>query len=103
MAEISFEVRPKWAATSPESSSPAVLGSRAGGHERAFTSVVRAARLRIILGRALIRLVESITSWDQCRRDRQLLAILDERTLRDIGIDRAAIGDDSTMSFWRLR
>jgi uncharacterized protein YjiS (DUF1127 family) len=48
-------------------------------------------------------LVQSVISWNQCRRDRQLLASLDERTLRDIGIDRAAVKDDCTTSFWRLR
>jgi uncharacterized protein YjiS (DUF1127 family) len=103
LAEINFEARPKWRATSPQSLSSAVQGSHAGRSERAFTPGGRAARLRIILGRALTRLVESVISWNQCRRDRQLLASLDERTLRDIGIDRAAVKDDCTTSFWRLR
>ena len=103
MAEISFEARLKWGATLPQSSSPAVLESRAGPDERAFTPASRAARFRIIFGRTLIRLVEGVISWDQCRRDRRLLASLDERMLRDIGIDRAAVEDDSTTSFWRSR
>lgn len=63
----------------------------------------RAARFRAILGRTLVRLVEHVISWDQCRRDRRLLASLDDGNLRDIGIDRATAESDSTTSFWRLR
>jgi uncharacterized protein YjiS (DUF1127 family) len=62
-----------------------------------------AARLRTILGRTLVRLVEQVIARDQRRRDRRLLAILDDRMLRDIGIDRATAESDSTTSFWRLR
>ena len=35
--------------------------------------------------------------------DRRLLASLDDRTLRDIGMDRASVDRASTTSFWRLR
>ena len=35
------------------------------------------------------------------RRDRQVLASLDPRLLRDLGLDRTAIEDDSTEGFWR--
>jgi uncharacterized protein YjiS (DUF1127 family) len=35
--------------------------------------------------------------------DRRLLASLDDRTLRDIGLDRASVDRESTTSFWRLR
>ena len=62
----------------------------------------RAARFRTILGLTLVRLVEQVISWDQRRRDRRLLASLDDRSLRDIGIDRATAESDSTTSFWRL-
>jgi uncharacterized protein YjiS (DUF1127 family) len=63
----------------------------------------RAARFRILLGRTRARVVEHVISWDQRRRDRRRLASLDDRMLRDIGIDRATAGSDSTSSFWRLR
>lgn len=63
----------------------------------------RAARFRAILRRTLVRLVEHVLSWDQRRRDRRLLASLDDGNLRDIGIDRATAESDSTTSFWRLR
>lgn len=63
----------------------------------------RAARFRTILGRTLVRLVEPVISWDQRRRDRRLLASLDDRALRDIGIDRTTAERDGTTSSWRLR
>jgi len=62
-----------------------------------------AAGFRTILGRTLVRLVEHVISCDQCRRDRRLLASLDDRTLRDIGIRRDSVERDSTSSLWRLR
>ena len=62
----------------------------------------RAAGFRAILGRTLIRLVEHVILWNQCRSDLRLLASFDDRMLRDIGIDRATVESDSTTSFWRL-
>jgi len=44
-----------------------------------------------------------ILSWRGSARDRRQLAGLDDRMLRDIGIDRAAVEDESAISFWRLR
>jgi uncharacterized protein YjiS (DUF1127 family) len=44
-----------------------------------------------------------ISRWGAGFRDRRLLARLDDRMLRDLGIDRALVDDDSTASFWRLR
>lgn len=35
------------------------------------------------------------------RRDRQLLANLDERMLRDLGLDWTAMAEDDTQGFWR--
>ena len=63
----------------------------------------RAARSRAMLGRALTRLIELVISWYRDRRDRLRLARLDDRMLRDIGIDRIRVERDSTASFWRLR
>jgi uncharacterized protein YjiS (DUF1127 family) len=48
-------------------------------------------------------LVERVISWDERARDRRLLASLDDRMLRDIGIDRGAVENDGTTWFWRLR
>jgi uncharacterized protein YjiS (DUF1127 family) len=43
------------------------------------------------------------TSWCRRANDRRLIASLDDRALRDIGIDRALVDDESTVSFWRRR
>jgi uncharacterized protein YjiS (DUF1127 family) len=48
-------------------------------------------------------LVERVISRYECARDRRLLASLDDRMLRDIGIDRGAVENDGTTWFWRLR
>ena len=44
-----------------------------------------------------------VRAWRKGRRDRQLLATLNNYGLRDIGIDRAEVENESTVSFWRLR
>ena len=46
---------------------------------------------------------KSIASWRERYRAAQHLASLDDRALRDIGIDRATVENDSTVSFWRQR
>jgi uncharacterized protein YjiS (DUF1127 family) len=97
---ISRATRPGWGAASQRQAIPAVrLADETPQPERAS----RAARCRVVLGRALVRLVECVASWDRRRRNRRLLASFDDRMLRDIGIDRAAAESDSTASFWRLR
>jgi uncharacterized protein YjiS (DUF1127 family) len=63
----------------------------------------RAGRFRAILIVALVRLVEYVSARYACGRDRRLLARHDDRTLRDMGIDRATVEDESSASFWRLR
>jgi hypothetical protein len=52
---------------------------------------------------ALSRLFELVVAWNRRSRDWYLLAGLDERNLRDIGIDSSMLGRDDTASFWRLR
>jgi uncharacterized protein YjiS (DUF1127 family) len=47
--------------------------------------------------------VKGLLSWNAYVRDRERLARLDDRLLRDIGIDRTVVDDDSTSWFWRLR
>jgi uncharacterized protein YjiS (DUF1127 family) len=47
--------------------------------------------------------MERVIAWHRRRPDRRRLARLDDRSLRDIGIERAAVEDESTVSFWRLR
>ena len=53
-------------------------------------------------GHALRRLGEHLVSWYLGWNDRRQLASLDDRMLRDLGIDRAAVDTESTVSHWRL-
>lgn len=63
----------------------------------------RAGRFRGILDRTLVRWIDRVISWRKCARDRRLLASHNDRLLRDIGIDRFKVEDESTASFWRWR
>jgi uncharacterized protein YjiS (DUF1127 family) len=62
----------------------------------------RTGRFRAVLGLGLSRLVEFVVAWNGRRGDRQLLAGLNERSLRDIGIGSTTAEGDSSMSYWRL-
>jgi len=62
----------------------------------------RTGRFRAVLGLGLSRLLEFVVARNRCRRDQQLLAGLNERSLRDIGID-STTAESSSMSYWRLR
>jgi len=53
--------------------------------------------------RILVALAEFTTAWRRHRRDRTLLANLNERELRDLGIDRAMVETDRVAEFWRWR
>jgi uncharacterized protein YjiS (DUF1127 family) len=55
----------------------------------------RTGRFRAVLGLGLSRLLEFVVAWNRRSRDRQLLAGLNERSLRDIGID------STTAERWR--
>ena len=63
----------------------------------------RTGRFRAVLGLGLRRLLEYVVAWNRCRRDRKLLAELNEWMLRDIGIDSTTAERDISMSYWRLR
>jgi len=55
-----------------------------------------------ILRRLLRSLSASIGSWRSHVLRRRWLAHLDDRTLRDLGLERSAVETESTTSFWRL-
>ena len=57
-----------------------------------FSSALRAASRRLL---------GWLCACHRQRRDRRLLANLDQRLLRDLGLDRATIADDGTQGFWR--
>ena len=63
----------------------------------------RTGRFRAVLGLGLSRLLEFFVAWNRRRRDRQLLAELNEWILRDMGIDSTTAERDISMSYWRLR
>jgi len=106
--------RPGSSVTTPQRRSPAVrlAGIRAAEehaerpellHPPETPRPARAARSHTILGRRLGRLVEHVISWHRASRDRQFLAGLDDRQLRDMGIDRATVENDCSPPFWRFR
>lgn len=46
-------------------------------------------------------LADLLALWRQRARTRHQLAGLDDRQLRDIGVDRAAAQDEAAKPFWR--
>jgi len=55
------------------------------------------ARWRVILG----LIVATLREWRRRRVGRHELASLDERTLRDIGVDPSMVDYEMRQSFWR--
>jgi uncharacterized protein YjiS (DUF1127 family) len=90
-------IAPKHDATAPQRASRPgrAAGVRAAEKFAPRASLVRPGRLARFLGHLI--------AWYQGFADRRLLASLDDRQLRDLGIDRSAVGGDSTASYWRLR
>lgn len=70
--------------------------------QASFASVAAAMRL---LGHEIfflvIRLCDEIAQWHVRTRERDALAMLDERGLRDIGLSRADIAAEIYKPFWR--
>jgi uncharacterized protein YjiS (DUF1127 family) len=48
------------------------------------------------------RLIESLRAWQQRRRSRRDLLMLDDHLLRDIGLTRDQIATESSKPFWRV-
>ena len=83
--------------------SPAILQLNDGRRRRALRLTGRAARFFTVLAGVPARLAEAVALWRQSARDQDSLANLDDRALRDIGLDRASVEQESSMWFWRLR
>jgi uncharacterized protein YjiS (DUF1127 family) len=45
--------------------------------------------------------VAQLSLWRERARSRSVLATLDDRMLRDVGIDRATADEESRTRFWR--
>ncbi|MFP7570178.1 DUF1127 domain-containing protein [Marivita sp. S2033] len=50
---------------------------------------------------AVSRVKETVTQWAQRRRTRSHLALLDDRLLNDIGMDRLIASEETNRTFWR--
>jgi uncharacterized protein YjiS (DUF1127 family) len=53
--------------------------------------------LRAVLGRAVVK----VLVWHDRVKSRRTLAMLDDRMLRDVGIDQATARQESGAPFWR--
>lgn len=60
-----------------------------------------AADLRDGVTRGMDRLLATLDLWYQRRRQRRRLALLDDRLLRDIGLDRATAMEEADKPFWQ--
>jgi uncharacterized protein YjiS (DUF1127 family) len=49
----------------------------------------------------LARLLDTVVAWQQRSRDRHLLAQMNERQRRDIGLSPATLDDENREPFWR--
>jgi len=97
MAGSSFRaIAAKQDATAPQRPAGAV---QAAG----MRAAEKPAQPRLLPPGRLARWAAHLIAWYQGFADRRLLASLDDRLLRDLGIDRSAVGGDSTASYWRLR
>jgi len=70
---------------------------------RALGPAGRVTRFFIMFAGVLARLGEAVALWRQSSRDRYWLANLNDRALRDMGLDRAAVENESPTWFGRLR
>ena len=48
----------------------------------------------------LARLLDTVVAWQQRSRDRHLLAQMNERQRRDIGLSPATLDDEISKPFW---
>src|SRR5258707_12619592 len=70
-----------------------------GQGRHAAHQIISAGFLRIVP----VRFGDGLRLWRRRRREQALLAYMDDRMLRDIGICRAMIDRDTATPFWRLR
>jgi uncharacterized protein YjiS (DUF1127 family) len=62
----------------------------------------RSARHQSLASGAWVaRLLDQILLWSDRARSRRLLAAFDDRTLSDIGVDRATAHHEAMKPFWR--
>jgi uncharacterized protein YjiS (DUF1127 family) len=54
-----------------------------------------------LLSTALLRAVDTILLWHDRSKSRRMLAALDDRMLRDVGVDQATARREAERPFWR--
>jgi uncharacterized protein YjiS (DUF1127 family) len=66
-------------------------------------SLASAARVDIRSRRftGLAALVDVVLAWQDRARQRQLLAVMDDRLLHDVGLTRADVAAEIEKPFWR--
>jgi len=74
------------------------LSSRRGARRAAAAS----AQFVSFFVRLPRRCLAHISDWRRRGHDRQLLERLDDQALRDLGIDRSIIENESAVPIWRL-
>jgi uncharacterized protein YjiS (DUF1127 family) len=60
-----------------------------------------ALRNRPVVDTTLVRVVDTVLYWHERVKSRRMLASLDERMLRDVGLDQATAQRESDRPFWR--
>lgn len=75
---------------------PREIPSQPAGRER-LQAVLRA------VGGAMDAAMNQVFEWQERARSRSMLLTLDDRLLKDIGLDRATAQEEGGMPFWRLR
>jgi uncharacterized protein YjiS (DUF1127 family) len=53
------------------------------------------------LAASVLRALDIVLLWHERARSRRMLAALDDRMLRDVGIDHATARQESERPFWR--
>jgi uncharacterized protein YjiS (DUF1127 family) len=68
---------------------------------RVASRAVRRKTLASASRAALSRILATLSEWRRRSRDRTHLAMLDDRMLRDIGVNRADLWREINKPFWR--
>jgi uncharacterized protein YjiS (DUF1127 family) len=79
----------------------AYLGSLEVGMNRSLASPIR-IDVRSRRPGGFVFFVEAVLAWQDRIRQRQQLALMDDRLLRDLGLTRADVAIESAKPFWRV-
>jgi uncharacterized protein YjiS (DUF1127 family) len=80
------------------------LGTEASRNQSRSLSLKQNDRGRVAyrrVGEWLVRVTDSLLSWQYRAHERSHLMALDDRMLRDIGLARADVENEAAKPFWR--